>query len=1303
MTESSDRNSTCAKLEQREFVLRAKAAFENGRVNEAIGIYLNAISQGHRNSRDYQVLGEMYLSLNEFENALKYFRTAIELKPESAQLLERIVSALVGLGRLDEAARQIRDSLDSCPDMEIATGSLTEALIRTSSSDESANAGSAARQTDGSQIDAMLLIADVLFGARQFKLAEDWYERIVRHAPDAPTCAKLASAGRFMGNLSRAVEYQEKAVEKAPENAEYLANLGTLLMSVGQKGRGIEMLRQAAAKAPEQARIHSSLLANLHYMPDLDPEMLFSEHKRWGRLHAPAERARKSHNNTPDPDRRLRIGYVSADFRMHSVAYNFMAFLDDCDPEKVEVYGYGNVAVPDAMTELLKGKFDCYRSIHGLQDERAVRLIEQDEIDILVEIGGHTSDNRLGVMAYKPAPIQVDYGGFNTSGTEQIDYRLTDSLLDPAELQRFYVEEPVFLPGGLFCYRPPEFAPPVGPLPAKQNGFITFGSFSNGIKVNTNALSLWAEVLKKTENSRMILKFRGGNDRQLQEHYLSQFERMGVSGDRITICGWKPPVEHLHLYNQVDIALDTYPFHGCMTTLEGLWMGVPIVSLIGKNSILSRTGLSILSRLDMEFFAASTSGEYVSRAVALAHKPDALASIRSSLRQRMTASTLCNGSYYARCLEEAYREMWHKWCRTRRADVPGKECEALDCKQAMEASQSSGTLGFFISENSPLQFTVSKAGLPLSLLKAAEAIKVGRVAEATALLDDQAVRAVEQMVRDDPSRTDALFMLAALFAKIGEIRRAEQFYREILTHQPHALVLFELANICRDTGRLSEAVRYQKQAVELSPDSPELWTTLAEYLIRMGRTQEGIDLLRKAVETAPDKVNHSKYLWHLHQTSKLDQREFFEEHRRWARIHAPTALAKVSHDNSPDPGRRLRVGYVSPDFCGHSVSYFFEPLLDAHDREAVQVYGYGNIPCPDQVTEHLEAKFDHYRSICGLDDDTVVRLIEQDRIDILVDLAGHTSGNRLGVFARKPAPIQITYLGFPDTTGMEQIAYRLTDELADLPDAQEFHTEKLVFLRSGFLCYKPLAFTPPVSPLPAIERGYFTFGSFNNNCKIQPGMMKLWAQILKSKEKSRLLLKFGGGDDGAVRGHYQHQFEGMGISPHRVKICGRKPTIEHFQMYGQVDVALDTYPYNGTTTTCEAMWMGVPTISLVGSSHVSRVGLSILSRVGLGDFAASTPAEYVGKAIAFSGELENLAKIRTALRAMMFNSPLCDKKGFTRSLEAAYRKMWHKWCLSTRTDLVEREPVAGTPHSINCEPPRRPASKQTALNSAEEK
>ena len=1270
MREPSNSSLIRPRPKHREFILRAKTAFENGRTDEAIRIYLDAISRGQKNAAIYKTLGELYLSLNENETALKWLQDAFEFKPASAQLLEGIVSALISLGRVDEAVRKTRKSTDLFPNMQITSGSLTEAVILVSDA-----AAEEADQEGRARTDAKLKIADALLGAKQFNLAEQWYKRIAKHEPDASICAKIACASRFMGHLSESIEWQKKAVEKDPGNAEYMANLGTLLMSVDEKDPGMEMLHKAVSAAPKEARIHSSLLANLHYMPELDPEMLLAEHKRWGQLHAPGERASTWHNNIPDPDRKLRIGYISADFRMHSVAHNFRAFLDDRDPEKVEVYGYGNVAVPDTMTELLKGKFDCYRTIHDLEDERTARLIERDQIDILVEIGGHTSDNRLGVLGYKPAPIQVDYGGFNTSGMHQIDYRLTDSLLDPPELQGFYVEKSVCLPGGLFCYTPPEFAPPVGPLPAKQNGFMTFGSFSNPIKINTNTMSMWAEVLKKTKNSRLLLKFRGGNDRQLQKHYLSQFERMGVSAERITICGWKSPVDHLELYNQLDIALDTYPFGGCMTTLEGLWMGVPVVSLVGNSSLLSRTGLSILSRLDMEFFAARAPDEYISKAVALAHKADALADIRSSLRQRMTASTVCNGTYYARCLEEAYRQMWQRWCRTHRAAAAAQQRENPACRQPAEAAAQGGALDFFISQNSSLQFTVSKAGLPSALLKAGEAVKVGKTAEAATLLNDQAVSAVEQLVRDDPSRTDALFMLAALFAKVGDVTKAEQYYKEILAHQSHALVLFELANICRDTGRLSEAVRYQQQAVELSPDSPELWTTLAEYRIRMGQTQEGIDLLRKAVETKADEVNHSKYLWHLHQSPQLDQHELFEEHRRWARIHAPVNLAKVSHDNCRDRDRRLKVGYVSPDFCGHSVAYFFESLLDGHDRDVTQVYGYGNVPCPDQVTEHLKGKFDHYRNICGLDDDTVSRMVERDKIDILVDLAGHTSGNRLGVFARKPAPIQVTYLGFPDTTGMEQIDYRLSDELADLPEAQQLHTEKLVFLSKGFLCYKPLRFVPPVSPLPAIERGYFTFGSFNNNCKIQPPIMKLWAKILKSKENSRLLLKFGGGDDEVVRGHYLHRFQKLGIAPHRVEICGRKPTIEHFKMYGQIDIALDTHPYNGTTTTCEAMWMGVPTISLVGKAHSSRVGLSILSRVGLGDFAASTAAEYVAKAIAFSGELENLAKIRTSLRAAMFNSPLCDRKGFARSLEDAYRKMWHEWCADSGRSGCIDEPV----------------------------
>jgi predicted O-linked N-acetylglucosamine transferase (SPINDLY family) len=294
-----------------------------------------------------------------------------------------------------------------------------------------------------------------------------------------------------------------------------------------------------------------------------------------------------------------------------------------------------------------------------------------------------------------------------------------------------------------------------------------------------------------------------------------------------------------------------------------------------------------------------------------------------------------------------------------------------------------------------------------------------------------------------------------------------------------------------------------------------------------------------------------------------------------------------------------------------------------------------------------------------------VRLIERDRIDILVDLAGHTGNNRLGVLTYKPAPVQVAYLGYSDTTAVQAIDYRLTDALVDPPKSQSCYTETLAYLPDGFVCYKPPDYAPPVTTLPAHWKRYVTFGSFNNNCKVNSFIMELWAQILKATDNSRLLLRFKGGDDRDVAEHYFRQFERLGISRERVAILGWKNPVEHLRMYGEVDIALDTYPWNGHTTTCEALWMGVPTISLVGQdSFLSRIGLTILSRVGMEMFAASTAEEYVGKATAFAGQLENLAEIRASTRLMMTASKLCDTKAFASSVEAAYRKMWHKWCRS---------------------------------------
>ena len=568
------------------------------------------------------------------------------------------------------------------------------------------------------------------------------------------------------------------------------------------------------------------------------------------------------------------------------------------------------------------------------------------------------------------------------------------------------------------------------------------------------------------------------------------------------------------------------------------------------------------------------------------------------------------------------------------------------------------------SQSPPSKPAHPEHDLPQFLVQANAAAQAGRIDEAIGLLDDVAVEVIEEIVEKDPSRVFVMYALAAVFRKTGQPSRAEVWYKKILKHGPDNAAYNELAIICRLQGRLSEAIQYRRKALQAYPDDAGPCNNLARDLLQAGKIQEGFDLLRKSVQMAPNHPDiRSNFLNHLHHLSDLDPRLLFDEHKQWGRIHAPPSLAGLSHDNPADPDRRLRVGYISPDFRIHSVAYFFEPLLDAHDHQTVEVYGYGNVALPDQMTQRLEHKFDHYRNIRGMGDETVARIIEQDQLDILVDLAGHSDGNRLLVLARKPAPIQVTYLGYPDTTGMQAVDYRLTDSLADLPQSQKFHTEKLIFLPQGFLCYRPADFAPPVAPLPAARKGYITFGSFNNSCKINPSIMALWAQILKANTDSRLLLKFRAGADQGVRDNYFRCFEGLGIHRDRVNICGFKPAVEHLQLYGQVDIALDTYPYNGTTTTCDALWMGVPVISLVGQCHVSRVGLSILNSVGLEFFAASTSEEYVARAVALAAKPNALVEIRDSMRRRMLAGKLCDAKGFTRSLEEAYRKMWRQWCL----------------------------------------
>ena len=362
------------------------------------------------------------------------------------------------------------------------------------------------------------------------------------------------------------------------------------------------------------------------------------------------------------------------------------------------------------------------------------------------------------------------------------------------------------------------------------------------------------------------------------------------------------------------------------------------------------------------------------------------------------------------------------------------------------------------------------------------------------------------------------------------------------------------------------------------------------------------------------------------------------------------------------PPRRLRLGYVSPDFVHHAVSYFFEPVLTARDPAAFEVFCYSDAPVADAVTQRLRAASDGWRDIAGLSDERVAELVRADRIDILVDLAGHTARNRLLVFARKPAPVQVTWLGYPNTTGLAAIDFRLTEAVSDpLGLTEAWHSEELVRLPGTFSCYAPPPESPPVNALPALAAGQVTFGCFNNLAKVTPPALALWARVLREVAGSRLFLKSPGLADLETVARLREEFALHGIPADRLEFSGAELSVAaHLSLYHRVDVALDTFPYNGTTTTCEALWMGVPVVTLAGATHVSRVGASLLTHLGAPEWIGDAPEAYVARCRGLAADLPRLAVLRSGLRERMRGSPLCDAAGFTRGLEDALRAIWRR-------------------------------------------
>jgi protein O-GlcNAc transferase len=551
-----------------------------------------------------------------------------------------------------------------------------------------------------------------------------------------------------------------------------------------------------------------------------------------------------------------------------------------------------------------------------------------------------------------------------------------------------------------------------------------------------------------------------------------------------------------------------------------------------------------------------------------------------------------------------------------------------------------------------------------------------------------------ELLLKDPNNQENLYRLGNIYQDSGRNRQAAAVYRRLLDLNPNlvdaqinfgtvsnllgrhdealtaiqkglamrpdlAMGWFRLADVQRTKGDIDGVLASLRRAVHLSPEFSKAWANLGTALRDTAQLDEAMECYDRALAITPEQITTAdNRVFSLYYHPAYDVPEIYQEHLKWDRQYAQPLRGEIlplANDRNPD--RRLRIGYVSPDFRWHCQAMFTIPVLSHHDHDQFEIFCYSDARFPDSTTQRIQGFADQWRTITDKSDADAARMIHEDRIDILIDLTMHMAAARPLVFARKPAPVQVAWLAYPGTTGMSVIDYRLTDPRLDPPGLNdEFYSEKTIRLPDTFWCYDPLADQPEVNELPAIGAGHVTFGCLNNFCKINSPWLAVWARVFKAVPTSRFILL-------APRGTARERIlRELKIDPARVDFADLAPRPEYLKRYLQIDLALDTYPYNGHTTSLDALWMGVPIVSRHGRTAASRAGLSQSFHVGLSDCVAEDPDGFVRIAVELANDLARLAEIRGTLRGRMEKSPLMDGKTFTSNLETVYRRIWRDWC-----------------------------------------
>ena len=537
---------------------------------------------------------------------------------------------------------------------------------------------------------------------------------------------------------------------------------------------------------------------------------------------------------------------------------------------------------------------------------------------------------------------------------------------------------------------------------------------------------------------------------------------------------------------------------------------------------------------------------------------------------------------------------------------------------------------------------------------------LGRLAHQTGQ-PETALSLLRRAMEIQPNNPGLCLNAAMVLAEQNRLNEAVEMLQRAVAIQPdHFEAWNNLGNVLQEQGRFEQAADAHRQALKFRPDHPSALANLASSLRDLGQFDEMISCYRRALALRPSAAIAGNLLVALHFHPDSTPETLRDEHARWNETYARQfESASALHANDPTTDRQLRIGYVCSEFHGGPTGRFLLPLIENHDRSSVEIFCYANVLTADATTARFQGLADVWRNTTSLSDEQFVNLVRDDRIDILIDCVKHMRGNRLLAFARRPAPVQVTYLPYSSTSGLHAMDYRITDPYLDAPADDRFYSERSVSLPHCYWCYAAPVQAPPVAPPPMQSTGHVTFGSLNSYLKVSAQVVSAWCRLLRNVAGSRLMISCPTGEH---RRRARDLIAAQGVDPARVDFIDRQPIEQYFQQYNSIDIALDPFPYGGGTTTCDALWMGLPVVSLTGRTSVSKSGLSILSNVGLAELVTNDVDGYVKIASDLAADAGRLAELRTTMRGRMQTSPLMDSRQFARDFEAALRRMWGEWC-----------------------------------------